>query len=68
MIFSWLLLKKLMLTIDNLKKRGWQIPGIYYMRFTTEKSVDYLFRECEKVAEIKIYIYIRHNIETSALV
>jgi zinc-binding in reverse transcriptase len=46
MIFTWLILRNAILTVDNLKKRGWQMVNVSYMCFNAEKTMHHLFTEC----------------------
>ncbi|OAY82706.1 putative ribonuclease H protein [Ananas comosus] len=45
-VFSWLVLKKRMLTRDTLVKRGWLDDSICVLCGSGEESVDHLFTRC----------------------
>jgi zinc-binding in reverse transcriptase len=53
------MLKNIILTIDNLSKRGWQLTSICYRCFQEEESVKHLFQECKIIKDIRGYL---HNI------
>jgi zinc-binding in reverse transcriptase len=55
-IFTWLMLKNFILTTDNLKKRGWQLPSFCYMCARAEETVQHLFTECETIQNIRSYM------------
>jgi zinc-binding in reverse transcriptase len=55
-IFTWLMLKNFILTTDNLKKRGWQLPSFCYMCARAEETVQHLFTECETIQNIISYM------------
>jgi zinc-binding in reverse transcriptase len=56
-VFSWLLLRNAILTIDNLRKRGWQMPSICTMCYQEEKTVAHLFTKCSFIKQLRIYIH-----------
>jgi zinc-binding in reverse transcriptase len=57
LIFAWLILRYSILTIYNLKKRGWQLPNRCIMCFSAEESINHLFQDCGYIREIRTYIH-----------
>jgi zinc-binding in reverse transcriptase len=57
LIFTWLLLRYSILTVDNLKKCGWQLPNRCIMCLKDEESIEHLFQECEFAKEIRTYVH-----------
>jgi zinc-binding in reverse transcriptase len=57
LIFAWLLLRYSILIIDNLKKRGWQLPNRCIMCLSAEESINHLFQDCGYIREIRTYIH-----------
>jgi zinc-binding in reverse transcriptase len=56
LIFAWLILRYSILTINNLKKRGWQLPKCI-MYFSAEESINHLFQDCGYIRETRTYIH-----------
>lgn len=53
-IFGWLLMHNKILTVQNLKKRGFQLPGICYMCWKQDETAHHMFNECGNTREIYI--------------
>ncbi len=51
-IFLWLVLKKRVLTADNMAKRGWTGPGVCPMCEVESETVDHLFLGCPFSAQL----------------
>jgi zinc-binding in reverse transcriptase len=56
-IFTCLMLRNAILTVDNLKKRGWQMINMCHMCYNAEEIVHNLFAECQYIKEIRFYIH-----------
>jgi zinc-binding in reverse transcriptase len=56
-MFSWLLLRNVILTIHNLRKRWWQMPSICSMFYQEEKTFAHLFTKCSFIKQLRIYIH-----------
>jgi zinc-binding in reverse transcriptase len=56
-VFSWLLLRNAILTIDNLRKRRWKMPSICSMCYQEEETVAHLFTECSFIKQLRKYIH-----------
>lgn len=46
--FAWLLIHNRLLTTDNLRKRGYNLPGICYMCRANDETIQHLFNECQQ--------------------
>jgi zinc-binding in reverse transcriptase len=55
-VFMWLVLRNSILTLDNLKKRGWQMPNRCCLCFQEEESVNHIFKGCKLTTEIRKYV------------
>lgn len=47
-IFAWLLIHNKILTTDNLKKRGYNLPGMCFMCRSADETVNHLFNKCHQ--------------------
>lgn len=56
LIFTWLMLRNRILTVDNLVRRGWNMPNRCSMCKRKEETVKHLFRQCSYIAELKYKI------------
>jgi zinc-binding in reverse transcriptase len=56
-IFVCLMIKNIILMVDNLKRRGWQLVNIYHMWYNAEEIVHHLFIDCQFIREIHCYIH-----------
>ncbi|CAL1371675.1 unnamed protein product [Linum trigynum] len=50
--FMWLVAHKRILTLDNLKKRGWQLANTCELCGVEEESIDHILSQCGFVVEI----------------
>jgi zinc-binding in reverse transcriptase len=55
--FTCLRLRNAILTVDNLKRRGWQMVNICYMCYNEEETVQHLFSKCVFDKQIRRYIH-----------
>lgn len=51
-IFLWILLQNNILTIDNLRKRGFCFPNFFYLCLNNEESTNHIFLHCPYTTSI----------------
>jgi zinc-binding in reverse transcriptase len=50
------MLRNTILTVDNLKKRGWQMTNVCHMCYNTEETLHHLFTDYQYIKEVRYYI------------
>ena len=53
MVFTWLLMRNKILTIDNLMARGWEMANMCYMCRSQSESVQHLFGNCTIATQVR---------------
>lgn len=56
MIFIWLMYNNRLLTIDNLIKKGWEMPNMCHMCRMQSETKQHLFQECAYIKRVKIHL------------
>jgi zinc-binding in reverse transcriptase len=55
-VFLWLQLRRKLLTIENMRNRGWIIPSICYLCRQCEENVTHIFTDCEYTKHLRRYV------------
>lgn len=56
MVFVWLMLRRRILTVDNLVRRGWHLPNRCCLCKRAEETMDHLFRDCNYTLALRAII------------
>lgn len=51
-IFTWLMLRRKILTVDNLIRKGWQMPNRCIMCKSAQETVQHLFGTCTYITQL----------------
>ncbi|XP_078150208.1 uncharacterized protein LOC144545516 [Carex rostrata] len=59
LIFIWLMLRNRILTVDNLVRRGWEIPNRCVLCKMASESVEHLYSECQYTTMVIHHLLVR---------